>query len=83
MAFQIRLTAVLRSVNFLTGLRLSKGATPAKEFQTSTKRAAGHSAESLASSFSPEKAPSMVPTRWFSASSSTANAVMLLSVSMV
>ena len=41
MAFQIRETAVLRSVNFLTGLRLSKGTTPAKAFQTSGKRASG------------------------------------------
>jgi len=55
MAFQIRLTAVLRSVNFLIGLRPSKGTTPAKAFQTSAKRAMGHSEESLANSFSVPK----------------------------
>jgi len=32
-AFQIRVTAVLRSVNFLMGFRSTKGATPAKLFQ--------------------------------------------------
>jgi hypothetical protein len=52
MAFQIRLTAVLRSVNFLIGFRRSKGTTPAKAFQTSANRLMGHSAESLANSFS-------------------------------
>jgi hypothetical protein len=35
-AFQIRVTAVLRSVNFLTGFRSSKGVTPAKLFQSWT-----------------------------------------------
>src|SRR5581483_3257104 len=38
MAFQIRAAAVLRSVNFLTGLRSPKGGAPAKAFQTSTNR---------------------------------------------
>ena len=47
MAFQIRATAVLRSVNFLTGLRSPKGGAPAKAFQTSTNRVMGQSAESL------------------------------------
>ena len=46
------LTAVLRSVNFLTGLRSPKGGAPAKAFQTSTNRVMGQSAESLVSSFS-------------------------------
>src|ERR1035437_2881814 len=55
MAFQIRETAVLRSVNFLTGLRPSKGTTPAKAFQTSAKRLMGQSAEILANSFSVAK----------------------------
>src|ERR1039458_592869 len=45
MAFQIRATAVLRSVNFLTGFTLSKGTTPAKAFQTSAKRLMGPSSE--------------------------------------
>src|SRR5437899_11721568 len=44
MAFQIRLTADLRSVNFLTGVR------PGIPFQTSTSRSVGHSATRLASS---------------------------------
>ena len=55
MAFQIRATAVLRSVNFLTGLRSPKGGAPAKAFQTSAKRVMGQSAESLANSFSVAK----------------------------
>jgi hypothetical protein len=44
----------LRSVNFFTGFRSSKGATPAKLFQVSTRRDAEHSAVSLASSFAVE-----------------------------
>jgi len=36
MAFQMRATAVLRSVNFLTGFSSPKGGAPAKAFQTST-----------------------------------------------
>src|SRR5450759_4547081 len=55
MAFQIRLTAALRWVNLLTGLRPSKDATPAKAFQTSAKRIMGHPEESLARSFSVAK----------------------------
>ena len=58
MAFQIRATAVLRSVNFLTGLRSPKGGAPAKAFQTSTNRVMGQSAESLVSSFSVANATS-------------------------
>ena len=78
MAFQIRETAVLRSVNFLTGLRLSKGTTPAKAFQTSGKRASGQSAESLANSFSVAK------WSWPSGTcSAAAKAVMLLSGAIV
>src|ERR1019366_4912435 len=53
-AAQIRATAAFRSVNFFTGFRSSKGATPAKLFQVSTRRDAGHSAVSLASSFALE-----------------------------
>ncbi len=52
MAFQMRATAVLRSVNFLTGFRSPKGGAPAKAFQTSTNRVMGQSAESLVNSFS-------------------------------
>src|ERR1017187_9831590 len=37
-AAQMRVVAALRSVNFLTGLRSLKGGTPAKLFQTSTRR---------------------------------------------
>jgi hypothetical protein len=51
-ALHTRATALARSVNFLTGFKSSKGATPAKLFHTSTSRAAGQSAVSLASSFS-------------------------------
>ena len=47
----MRATAALRLVNFFTGFRSSNGATPAKLFQVSTRRDAGHSAVSLASSF--------------------------------
>src|SRR5690348_7142209 len=49
MAFQMRAAAVLRSVNFLTGLRSPKGGAPAKAFHTSTNRVMGQSAESLLS----------------------------------
>jgi hypothetical protein len=53
MAVQMRLIAVLRSVNFLTGFRSApKPATPAKEFQIWTSRSAGQLAASLARSFS-------------------------------
>jgi hypothetical protein len=52
--FQILATAAFRSVNFFTGFRSSKGATPAKLFQVSAKREAGHSAVSLPSSFGVE-----------------------------
>src|SRR3989441_7402677 len=70
-AFQIRLTADFRSVNFLTGVR------PGIPFQTSTSRSAGHSATRLASScwllkLSPSPASGLV-----------ACAVMLFSVSIV
>ena len=44
MAFQIRCSAVLRSVNFLTAI------TPGREFQRATKRPVGHGAESWVSS---------------------------------
>src|SRR6266516_4131685 len=44
MAFQIRRTADLRSVNFLTGVR------PGMPFQTSTSRSAGHLVARSASS---------------------------------
>ena len=50
-AVQIRVAAVFRSVNFLTGFRSAKGATPAKLFRVSTSREIGHAAVSLASSF--------------------------------
>jgi hypothetical protein len=51
-ADQMRATAALRLVNFFTGFKSSKGVTPAKLFQTSTNRAAGQSAASIASSSS-------------------------------
>ena len=41
-------------MNFLIGFKSSKGATPAKLFQVSTRRDTGHSAVSLASSFAVE-----------------------------
>src|SRR5437667_661206 len=71
MAFQILLTADLRSVNFLTGVR------PGMPFQTSISRSAGHSATRLANScwvlkLSPSPASCLV-----------GNAVMLFSVSIV
>src|SRR5437867_38129 len=70
-AFQIRLTADFRSVNFFTG------ASPGMPFQTSISRSAGHSATRLANScwllkLSPSPASCLV-----------ANAVMLFSVSIV
>src|SRR5262249_46337986 len=49
-AAQIRPIAAVRLVNFLTGFNSVKGATPAKLFQTSTRREPGHSAASFASS---------------------------------
>src|ERR1039457_5327647 len=51
MAAQIRVVAALRSVNFLTGLRLSNPEVPAKLFQTSTRRLIGLSVVALLSSF--------------------------------
>src|ERR1700679_391069 len=50
-AFQIRATAAFLFVNFLTGFKSVKGATPAKLFQVSTKREIGQSAVSFARSF--------------------------------
>jgi hypothetical protein len=47
---QIRVAATFRSLNFLTGFNLSNGATPAKLFQTSTRRFAGQEPTSLFSS---------------------------------
>src|SRR5439155_11243617 len=70
-AFQIRLTADFRSVNFLTGVR------PGIPFQTSTSRSVCHSATRLASSSWLLK-PSPSP-----ASCLVGNAVMLFSVSIV
>ncbi|HRI11338.1 MAG TPA: LysR family transcriptional regulator, partial [Nannocystaceae bacterium] len=81
-ARQIRPTAVLRSVNFLTGLRSPKGGAPAKLFQRSTKRPMGHWLVSLVSSFSVAKVPSVEPARCCNASSRSAKAEMLLSVSI-
>src|SRR5579885_621650 len=76
-AFQRRATAVLRSVNFLTGFRSSKGATPAKLFHTWTSRSAGQLAASFASSFS------LAKCSWPSGICPAAGkAVMLLSASM-
>src|ERR1035437_9868068 len=54
-ASQIRVTAALRSVNFFTGLRAVKGATPAKLFQISTGRVRGQEPTSLASSWGEPK----------------------------
>ena len=52
MMFQIRLMAVLRSVNFFTGLRLAKGpGSPAMLFQISMNRPVGQSLLAAASSF--------------------------------
>src|ERR1700694_772792 len=74
----MRATADFRLVNFLTTFRSSKGATPAKLFQVSTRRDTGHSAVSLASSFAVENdCDSSAPV------GSPARAVMLLSESMV
>jgi hypothetical protein len=81
-AFQIRATAIARVSNFLTGFSSVKGATPAKLFQTSTKRSAGQPAAQPASSSELTKgcAPAAITA---SAWSRVANAVMLFSVSMV
>src|ERR1017187_283376 len=78
MAVQMRVTAVLRSVYFLTGFRSPKGGAPAKLFQISTRRFMGHSAATLASSFWLAKA-----ARLSCAAGAAAWAVMLLSVSIV
>src|SRR5205823_5648757 len=77
-ALKILVTAALRSVNFFTGFKSSKGATPAKLFHVSTKRDAGHFAVSLASSCAFENA-----CRSSAAAGSSARAVMLLSESIV
>jgi hypothetical protein len=53
-ACEIRATAALRLVNFLTGFKSSNGTTPAKPFQSSTSLAAGQEAVSLASSLGVE-----------------------------
>jgi hypothetical protein len=78
MAFQMREIAVLRFVNFLTGLRSApKPATPAKLFQTLIKRSAGQLPASAASSFS------LVNRSWPSGIFSAAGyVVMLLSASI-
>src|SRR5579862_2998849 len=81
-AFQMRVAAVLRLVNFFTGLRLVKGATPAKLFQTSTGRLAGQEATSLASSCAEPKVSALLILA-ARASSSEAKAVMLLLASIV
>ena len=52
MALQMRLSAVVRSVNFFTGFRSPSGTTPAKPFQTSTSRAIGQSAVAFLRSLS-------------------------------
>jgi hypothetical protein len=77
-ACQIRAMAALRLVNFFTDFSSSKGATPAKLFQVSTKRDAGHSEVSLASSFAVEN-----DCDWSAPAGRPASAVMLLSESIV
>src|SRR5437868_4679870 len=74
MAFQIRFTAVWRLVNFRTGL------TPGRLFQISTRREAGHFAASFARSVALRKRS---VSGLLSASVAEANAVMLLSRSIV
>src|SRR5260370_30036758 len=76
MTFQIRLTAALREVNFLTGV------TPARLFQISIERAAGHETASLPRS-SWELKYSASSMREALASLIEAKAVMLFSGSMV
>jgi hypothetical protein len=66
------------SVNFLTGFKWSKGATPAKLFQVSTRRDIGQPAVSLASSCEVEN-----DCRFSAAAGNPATAVMLLSESIV
>src|SRR5580658_5971440 len=65
-------------MNFFTGFRSSKSATPAKLFQVSTRRDIGHSAVSFASSFA-------VENDWDSSApaGSAALATMLFSESIV
>jgi hypothetical protein len=72
-AFQIRRTAVLRLVNFLTGTK------PGMLFQISTRRLAGHPAVSSFSSVSLRKVSLFVD----SASFLLVKAVMLLSRSIL
>ena len=81
-AFQISATAALRLGNFFTGLRLVKGAAPAKLFQISTGRRAGQEAASLASSWAEPKYSALLILA-ARASSSEAKAVMLLGASIV
>ena len=65
-------------MNFLTGFSSVNGATPANEFHTSIRREPGHSAASLASSFSLANACRLSP-----AAGTSTCAAMLFSVSMV
>src|ERR1700681_668814 len=77
-AFQIRLTADLRSVNFLTGVR------PGIPFQTSISRLAGHLAARSASSFwlaniSPSKSACWLPRAVMQFSASILNVAIFAS----
>jgi len=74
--FQMRLAAVGRSLNFLTGV------TPGRLFQMATSRSAGHAAASSVSSFWLAKVSNGVAVA-ATASSGVPCAVMLLSVSIV
>src|ERR1700735_5707458 len=76
MLFQIRVAAVVRSLNFLTGV------TPGRLFQMATSRSAGQPAASSASSFWLAKESNGVAAV-ATASSGVPCAVMLLSVSIV
>jgi hypothetical protein len=77
-ASQMRATAALRLLSFLTGFKPSNGATHAKLFQVSASLDTGHSAVSLASSFAVEN-----DCDWSAPAGSPASAVMLLSESIV
>ena len=60
-AFQIRATALLRSVKRLTSFSSAKGGAPAKPFQTSTRRLAGQAAMASLKSASVSKAAPVGP----------------------
>ncbi len=81
-ASQMPVTAAFRFVNFLIGFKSLKGATPAKLFQTSTRRLAGQEPASLFSSWAEPKYSAVLILAAV-ASSCEAKTAMLLAESIV